>query len=568
MKAQTLLASVMLAFSLVIISILQSIQAVDVQAEQTISVSDQVTPYHEQIIEKNKKNDSVIASKLAVHPVTSVYNREAIIPPMCYTKTEGKHNPCYVCHQNPQKGRENKMADGDLQIAYSFSDLGMKNHWENLNEDRTSRVAGISDQAILEWIDQDNYSELPERLETAGFKGWIPDLKNLDKGADAFAEDGFAKDESHWVAFNYKPFPSTFWPTNGNTDDVMIRLDEAYRTNDQAEYVKDIYVANLAIVEANIKELNSISTLLIDERLINADLNNDGQLSQIKEITKVDHYVGAAKSHFLQKGTYPQKTEFLHTVRYLGIDDQGQVGVSRRMKEVRYLKKWVAHPLVALTEYYREEGYEKDAGNLPGYANVQDHGLDNGMGWSVSGFIEDKQGRLRTYTFEENLACMGCHNSIGSTIDKTFAFPRKIDGAAGWGYIDLNGMPDAANRNETQGEILTYFQRVGGGGEFRSNPEMQSRWFNADGSVNIEAVKSAQDVYALITPSRERALMLNKAYRTIVADQDYIYGKEAFVTQPENVYQEIDNESSPTLPLELFYNWDLRLNWPQPITQK
>lgn len=186
----------------------------------------------------------------------------------------------------------------------------------------------------------------------------------------------------------------------------------------------------------------------------------------------------------------------------------------------------------------------------------------------MSGFIEDKQGRLRTYTFEENLACMGCHNSIGSTIDKTFAFPRKIDGAAGWGYIDLNGMPDAANRNETQGEILTYFQRVGGGGEFRSNPEMQSRWFNADGSVNIEAVKSAQDVYALITPSRERALMLNKAYRTIVADQDYIYGKEAFVTQPENVYQEIDNESSPTLPLELFYNWDLRLNWPQPITQK
>ncbi len=81
--------------------------------------------------------------------------------------------------------------------------------------------------------------------------------------------------------------------------------------------------------------------------------------------------------------------------------------------------------------------------------------------------------------------CMGCHGSIGATIDKTFSFPRKVDGAAGWGYIDLKGMQDAPNMGETKGEIATYFERVGGGGEFRSNQEMWERWFNEDGTVDI-----------------------------------------------------------------------------------
>ena len=36
--------------------------------------------------------------------------------------------------------------------------------------------------------------------------------------------------------------------------------------------------------------------------------------------------------------------------------------------------------------------------------------------------------------------CMGCHTSLGATIDKTFSFPRKVDGHAGWGYINLRGM--------------------------------------------------------------------------------------------------------------------------------
>ena len=48
------------------------------------------------------------------------------------------------------------------------------------------------------------------------------------------------------------------------------------------------------------------------------------------------------------------------------------------------------------------------------------------MGWLIQGFIEDRSGRLRFNTYEETMFCMGCHNSVGSIIDKTYSFPRKL----------------------------------------------------------------------------------------------------------------------------------------------
>lgn len=520
-------------------------------------------PYYLQVLASLQADTSIRPRVPNVHPVNTVYNREAIIPPQCYTRTEGEHNPCYVCHQNAIEGRENVMNDGALQVAYSFSDLGTRNHWQNLFEDRSEAVAKISDEEILEWVAEDNYSELADNLKKENFKGWIPDLKNLQKGAAAFDEFGFAKDGSHWVAFNYKPMPSTFWPTNGATDDVMIRLAPDYRSNKKGEYSLDIYRANLAIVEANLKGLKKITSLPVNEKSFDVDLNLDGKLGLITEILKVDSYVGAAQGYFITSHLYPKGTEFLHTVRYLGIDEKGEIGVSTRIKEVRYMRKWKAYDKPLYARKYELESFEKEAGNLPGYTYIGDHGLDNGNGWSIQGFIENRKGDLRISTFEENFFCMGCHNSIGSTIDKTFSFARKVDGAEGWGYINLKGMPDAPNRGESQGEILTYLQRVGGGGEFRSNPEMYDRWFTRDGQVDIALVNKAKDVYDLIVPSVARALQLNKAYRVIVDQQDYIFGRDATVNPPKNVYQEIDNESSPTLPADKIYTWDIRLDWQQ-----
>ena len=516
-------------------------------------------PY-QQVYQLLLNSTDAVPPRPEIHPSKATYNREAVIPPQCYTRTEGQHNPCYVCHQDKIPERENVMNDGGLQAEYSFSDVGLTNHWKNLFVDRSSRIEKISDEEIIAWINEDNYSELPKRLEAVEFGGWVPDLKNLQLGADAFDEQGFAKDGSHWVAFNYKPFPSTFWPTNGATDDVMIRLSDIYRKNQSGQFSIDIYKANLAILEANIKDLDEITVWPVDEEIIGKDLNEDGKHTVIETIIDTSRYVGAAEKYFIDTYMYPKGTEFLHTVRYIDTDGNGDITVSKRMKEVRYMKKWNAFPKGVLARYYEEETFEKEAGNLPSFKKLGDYGLDNGMGWSVQSFIENKNGKLRTASHEENLFCMGCHSSVGATIDKTFSFARKVDGVKGWGYINLKGMPDAPNMGDTQGEFLTYFQRVGGGNEFRGNDEAQQRWFHHNGEVNQEAVQSA-DVYELITPSKERALLLNKAYKTIVEDQTYYLGRDAVIVPPKNVYKEIDNNDTPTLPEEYQYSWDIRLDW-------
>lgn len=545
-----------------------------VLAQNDLPSNDNPQPLYLQTQSLLLDDDSVVPPKVDAYPVAAVYNREAVIPPMCYTRTEGKNNPCYVCHQDERQDRENVMNDGALQKDYSFSDLGMTNHWQNLFLDRTEQAQAMSDKEILKWIAEDNYSELSPRLAATEFNGWVPDLKDLHLGAGAFDQYGFAKDGSHWVAFNYKPFPSTFWPTNGSTDDVMIRLPEVYRENDDGEYSLDVYRANLAIVEAMIKGQSAMSTLPVDEQVIGKDLNRDGRLNVVSHISDTSAYVGAAKDYFIETFLYPEGTEFLHTVRYVGVDEKGGIGVSSRMKEVRYMKKWSSYPKATLARYYLNENYDKEAGNLPGFALLGDHGLDNDMGWSVQGFIENKNGRLRVATHEENLFCMGCHSSIGSTIDKTFSFARKVEGTKGWGYIDLKGMPDAPNYSEpvmsgssepspapnNLGEIATYFERAGGGDEFRSNSEMMQRWFHQDGTVNHSAI-AGKDVYQLITPSRERALALNKAYKVIVDQQSFYLGRDASLLPPKNVYQSIDNDLTPTLGEEHVYAWDIRLNW-------
>ncbi|WP_460233168.1 hypothetical protein [Aurantivibrio plasticivorans] len=539
-------------------AVLPSLFSLSVVAESPSAAPPTSEPF-QQLLQLLQSTNDVNPSLPDVHPVHTVTNSEAIIPPQCYTQTAGEFNPCYVCHQDEKPGNENTMNDGALQIAYSFSDVGMTNHWKNLFEDRSEAVAKITDQAIDDWVRQDNYSSLAPRLRKAGFDGWIPDLSNLHLGAEAFDDQGFAKDGSHWVAFNYKPLPSTFWPTNGSTDDVMIRLPAKFR-NIRGSYSKDVYLANLAILEASVKNLSSIVVPSIDEKSIEVDLNGDGTLSNIEHITKVDRFVGDATKEFRDSYLYPEGTEFLHTVRYVGIAENGDIKPSTRMKEVRYMRKSIAYRKSIYSRHYQLEGYAKEIGQLPQYVYLGDKGLDNGYGWALQGFIENKHGELRTLTYEENLFCMGCHSSIGATIDKTFSLPRKVDGVAGWGYINLKGMADAPNRGETLGEIATYLQRVGGGGEFRSNDEMYARWFNSDGSVKLDKIAKS-DVYTLIAPSHERARELNKAYRVIVDDQDFIFGRDATVTPPKNVYEFIDNKTAPTLSEDLFHAWDIRLDW-------
>ena len=502
----------------------------------------------------------------SVYPLenNTISNKEAVIPPQCYTRHEGEYNPCMVCHQNYTYGsRPNYMFDKGLQSEYDFSDYGFTNRWHNLFEDRRDRIAAVSDEEIEQYVAVDNYTPLIETLENdPQWQGIIPRIQDFHLGAEAFDDTGFAKDNSGWVAFNYKPLPSTFWPTNGSTDDVIIRLPQPFRSNQcetDSSGGRDTYIVNLGLIEITIQGLESVSIPAIDETNICVDINGDGQItSGITQVNKRSHYIGNASHVEVADMLYPQGTEFLHSVRYVGVTNEGDIYVPPRMKELRYMVKTHMRSDIWLRSAYGNENQEKIDGLLPKY-NYHVEGSANEFGWQILGFIENQNGWLRAQSNEETFFCMGCHTTVGSTIDQTFAFPRKITGAAGWGYINLKGMKDAPSKLSDDNEILEYFKVVGGGDEFRQNEEILQRWFNADGSVKEQDVRNA-DVYQLITPSRKRALALNKAYRTIVQDQDFYHGRDANITPAVNVYQSID-ESSPVLPEDKIRSYDIRLNW-------
>lgn len=494
-----------------------------------------------------------------------VYNAESVIPPQCYTKTDGVNNPCYACHQTYSRDeqRPNILSDGSLQGSYDFSDLGFTNHWKNLFVDRRPLIEKISDDDIKQWINQDNYSDYIQNLKAdKAWKGEIPEIENLAFPEQAFGKLGLANDGSYWVAFNYKPFPSTFWPTNGSTGDAMIRLPNSFREI-SGQFSQDVYFANLALVEMALKDTQSTDLPTVSEKVIGVDINADGRLdSEVNTIARQDNYLGDASAVKLAKMLYPEGTEFLHTVRYIGVDDAGNIFNAPRMKEVRYMKKHKFRSKASLKASYEREIKEKAFGQLPQTISNGDKGINNTFGWTINGHIEDENGQLRPQHHQEMMFCNGCHRTLGATFDQTFSFPRKVDGAKGWGYFDLTAMSDVPNIGEQQGEFLTYMQRVGGGDEFRQNKEMLQRWFNPDGSVNVEKVESVDSLYDLITPSPRRALDLNKAYLTIVKEQSYLFGRDATLVEATNVLREVDDSQAP-LQEENRFEWDMRLNWQQ-----
>ncbi len=489
-----------------------------------------------------------------------LYNAEAVIPPQCYTKTEGVNNPCYICHQSyDEKHRPNQMRDGTLQGAYAFSDVGVSNSWTNLFVDRTESIEKISDSVMHKYVSQDNYTDLIKWMKSDAWSGEVTEIKDLALGAAAFDENGLALDGSRWVAFNYKPLPSTFWPTNGSTDDVMIRLPRIF-SELNGQFNRDVYYANLALVELALKDETRTSQIPLNEQIIGVDLNGDSILSQsVQTVFSRTHYVGDAKSIQVSYMLYPEGTEFLHSVRYLGMNENGEIFNAKRMKELRYMRKATHMENARINQTYYREAKEKALENLPSTVDFADRGMSNGFGWLLWGFIEDKQGKLRKQSHEEQFFCMGCHKSIGSTLDQTFSFPRKLAGAEGWGYIDLKKLKDVPNRGESLGEYATYMQRVNGGDEFRQNSEMLSKWFQ-NGKLNIEKVTAQPSIYSLIAPSPERAAKLNKAYMTIVNEQSFLFGRDAVVKEAVNILKEVD-ESQPPLKPEFQYQWDIRLDW-------
>ncbi|MBT8348245.1 MAG: hypothetical protein KJP24_02175, partial [Sulfurovum sp.] len=497
--------------------------------------------------------------------------RGAYITSMCYTKTKDEttntvFNPCYSCHTKGQI--PNYYNDTNLQIEYNFPAEMMKNPFTNLFKDRSTQVAAMTDSETLEYVRESNYLNSEEDILPAldlpiDWKGYRPDCYfNFD-------DDGFDQDPkgkyTGWRAFRYFPFLGTFWPTNGSTDDVLIRLDPLFSQDKNHTFSKEIYMLNLAIVESLVKQKEIALSSVIDEKVYGVDLNSNGILDRALSISPmITSYVGLAnlslgeKKVHLAQGLFPENTEFLHTVRYIDWDDKREeIGMSARMKELRYAKKytWKRHGQIqraAESELWESLALDSSEAQTALYKGNYEEGLRNEIGWVYQGFIEDKEGKLRPQTHEETIACMGCHSHLGATTDSTFAYVRKFEGVNqdqndhGWNHWSqkgLNGVNEPVVKYVNHGkqyEYSFYLQNNHSANEFRDNDEVQSHFFDDNGSIRQEKINELrEDITLLLFPSKERALGLNKGYKAIVEEQSYIYGRDTHIKPMKNVYKMI-----------------------------
>ncbi|WP_321325977.1 hypothetical protein [Thiomicrorhabdus sp.] len=490
----------------------------------------------------------------------------AYIPSQCYTKTKstrGKvHNPCFSCHTTPQS--PNFIDDADLQLEYSFRESTRQNPWTNLFKDRSQQVAQISDSDILNYVRTSNYldknnqiilaekmAQVPKEWDVNGDKKWngyTPDCYyNFDNQGFDHKPNG---ELTGWRAFTYTPFFGTFWPTNGSTNDVLIRLAEPFRNDEQGKPNLAVYKLNLAILESVIQR-KDVEISATDETQYGVDLNRNGKLDISHQITyrwapkegKFMSYVGQAKllleqnQLHLAAGLYPIGTEFLHSVRYMDIDNAGRPIMANRFKELRYGIKtnWNTYSQLnnaALSEVKELRDFPERLRRVLGNSEA---GMLNGLGWAYQAFIEDKKGDLRPQSFEETLYCIGCHSGIGATTDSGFSFARKINPKdlkntwTHWTQQSLHGLPEP-KFNDGTWQYTEYLLNNHSGNEFRNNNEVAKKFFDEKGNIKPKELKVLHtDIGHLLLPSKERALMLNKAYKVIVDEQSYIFGRDAHV---------------------------------------
>ncbi len=501
------------------------------------------------------------------------------ITSMCYTRVKDDdgslHNPCYSCHT---KGRvPNYYNDTNLQKEYFFPETMLQNPFTNLFKDRSAAVAKISDSDILNYVRTSNYFDANGSIALAkvlpeNWGGYRPDCY-FDFDAEGFdhAPDGSI---TGWRAFRYYPFLGTFWPTNGSTDDVLIKLPEAFRQDGNGTEALEVYKINLAIVEAVVKQKSIALESSVDERLYGVDLNQNGVFDNTDEavfnaadgFTKMA-YVGKAKAQrqegkvHLAGGLFPEGTEFLHSVRYIDWDeDEGHIRMAARMKELRYAikREWKTYSELsraADAELFEAQINGTTQGVMATFYGNYETGFENPQGWSYQGFIEARDGTLRPQTREETINCMGCHSHLGATTDSVFAFPRKFEGTdktdklSGWNHWSqkgLIGIPEPKMSYIGHGEQFEYsfyLQNNHSGNEFRDNDEVKAKFFDANGSLKPNMVEQLHnDVSVLLFPSKTRALGLDKGYRVMVQEQSFIYGRDANVHPMQNVYKTIEPE--------------------------
>ncbi|OYY74684.1 MAG: hypothetical protein B7Y40_03650 [Gammaproteobacteria bacterium 28-57-27] len=491
------------------------------------------------------------------------------IPAQCYIETSnGTQNACQFCHTNgvygiqlgnnlPQAGAVARL--GNLQLDYSFAPfdqlapLATVNRWENtLTPEKLLEAVKTLGMTPASWdmrsyIREDNWSAAFAQ-RPGNPKNWdgqvdtpfrlFPALAPADLPAqsDGFVRSlvearGFFNDgqgwNTGWRAVNFMPY-GIFSPMTGSVSGIYIRLPVAFMLTEGGTFSLDIYKRNLDLVER-----------AIQDRLTPADGAN---------------YLGFAKTAALLRGEYPVGTEFAHPLHYVDVAADGSnPGISRfpgaraqRVKEIRYMYKWKEFHHQDFRPGDKEEG-------LPVFGNNSQGWVDNGTGWFLAGFIEDKDGALRPQNMEEMTQCIGCHSGVyrteirasftsgtGNTIDSTWALPRKWAGDSGWGEMNYLGyqaktgltpgetpgsahMGDPINRYANKGELRYFLDNVVGASLYGDMPASIE---NALASSIQKARGYASDWPRIDTSSPEAFKQSQQArqalMRTMTARGDYL----------------------------------------------
>ena len=514
----------------------------------------------------SRANTARAASRPPLRPGRfALANRVAYIPPQCYTKTRGEggapaSNPCYACHARSEP--PNYVDDADLQLTLSLPAAAERNPWTNVLDPPAAHAPPMSDDDVLTYVRRSNYFDdggltlaqtldrLPEENGTAlrewtGFRpdAWFSfDERGFDRRPDG-APTG-------WRAFAYYPFLGTFFPTNGSMDDVLIRLDQVLQEDIQGHYNQRIYEINLAIVDALVAR-RDVPVDPIDERVLGVDLDLNGKIGLTARVAygKGMRYAGRAATlpaaNFpVVPGLFPVNTEFLHSVRYLDVGPDGAVEMASRMKELRYAKKvrWLSD--AELKDKAARENAEQAASpdGVVYFAPEADRGVYNGQGWFLQGFVEASDGALRPQSYEETVACVGCHGGIGATTDSVFSFQRKLPAtspARGWFHWTQHGLRGISEprRRDGQYEYTLYLEANHAGDELHENTEVLERFFDAGGQLRGgEIARLHTDIATLLIPSAARAIDLDRAYLAIVREQSFVRGREVVLEPSAHVH--------------------------------
>ncbi len=454
-------------------------------------------------------------------------NKHAHIPAQCYAETSfGTQNACQYCHtdgvyklglnNNPQAGANPNI--GNLQATYAFGVYDYPrvlsssiNPWENtLKPEELRRVVESLALKPETWdmkayVRQDNwkaaYAKRPATSQDWDtgvsspfrlFPALSPD--DLPAQADGFVRSrtagrGLFKDAqvssaqgwvTGWRAINFMPY-GIFTPQSGSVSGVYIRLPKPFMQSAAGQFDLATYSNNLELVQRNVQNRS---------------------LSQ-------KNYLGAASGVQIVRGQYPLGTEFAHPLHYVDLAADGSDKAispfggtrARRVKEIRWMYKqheW--HP--------DEFGLALKEESAPVYANGKESWIENGTGWLLGGWIEDKGGELRAQTTSELTQCVACHSGnvrpseigqnavftsgTGNTIDSTWAMPRQLEGAQGWREMDYLGYqapkagavqgtlstPEPVNRGKNIGEYRYFLDHVVGISLFGDMPESVDTFLN------------------------------------------------------------------------------------------